>query len=392
VTLSPLPNSRSRSLLVYAGHDAPLSMLCALDPSVTSGVAKRLVHARAGSAFISQAAGAGLITVLPGEAWRNQLDPEDPQRQRLKPLGYMLDGSFDPSVSMSSVLAGDYSASFVDAQIAHGATLVGTPGHVHDAECGAGRLNDLQLAEAAIREWESRQAGAPRSDGRAAGIFATLMVRASALASDEIIDWLVANYLGLRVDGFWISVVNCGEGLGQLRGAVRLGLGLQSDGRFAVLSGVGHVHSAALARGLAATCAGHHGMKPRFPLEPMPDSDEGMGVAVYHPEILGCAPLGQRWAAAEHALFGIRPCACGHHPAGEAPVKGAKRRHNLAVLQDEARRAIAVAPDNAPRVFGPRVRTATTLRRQLKLGKVKPGWRGASSAPLWQGGEMAESA
>lgn len=384
---APLPSVDQRSLLAYAGYHAPAWLLDRLDPAVVSGIAKPLVHAALDQAFVDRAASLGLLTALPGEAWRNQLAPDDPRRVALKGLGYMLDARTDPSENeLSDSVVADYAAKFVDAQISRGATLVGTPAHVHLIEGANGRENDLRLAEAAVAEWEARQGGRLRPDGRPTGLFATIAVQGSALGNADLVTRLVRQYLGLRVDGFWIAVFNCTQGLAQLGGATRLGMGLQSDGRFAVLSGVGNAHAAALARGLAATCAGHHGMAPTYPPAALPtdeDHDLGIGVHIYHPAILGCTALGEEWDPARRALFRTRPCNCDHHPAGDVPEGRAKREHNLQTLQDEARAAIAIAPVDAADVFARRAKDARALRALLELGGLKPGWRGAASAAAW---------
>ncbi len=322
-----LPSPSSRALLAFAGYHAPRDLLDRLDRSVVSGIAKPLTHTVADGEFVARAASMGLITALPGEAWRNQLHPDDKRRRAIAQLGYTLDPRIDPSEhSLSDGLVSDYGAAYVDAQISRGATLVGTPGHVYRVDGTVGRDNDLRLAHAAVKEWEARQGSRSRPDGRPTALFATITLHGAVLADDKFVTWLVHQYLGVGVDGFWISVFNCGQGKAQLAGATRLGLGLQSDGRFAILSGVGNAHLAALARGLSATCAGHHGMAPQFPPAALPtdEEDAGIGVHVYHSAILGSTALGGDWAPSRRALFASHPCACGCHPANEEPQGRAK--------------------------------------------------------------------
>jgi len=385
--VSAVPSIADRRLLAYAGYHAPEWLLDRLDPAVVSGIAKPLIHAAADQQFVARAAAKGLITALPGEAWRNQLAPEDKRRLALKPLDYMLDARADPSETrLSDPAISEYAATYVDAQISRGATLIGTPAHVHRVDGDVGRDNDLRLAEAAVAEWEGRQGSRERPDGRPTALFATVAVNAAALTNPDFVTWLVRQYLALRVDGFWIAVFNSRHGLAQLQGATRLGLGLQSDGRFAILSGVGDAHLAALARGLAATCAGHHGMAPSFPPADLPtdeDDDTPMGVPIYHPAIMGSTALGDDWEPARRALFRRNPCPCGRHAADQVPDGRAKREHNLEMLLHEAAAAIALDPLDAATVFKRRSKAARTLRASLEIGDLKPGWRGAASARAW---------
>lgn len=374
-------------------------MINGLDRNVVGGIVKPLIHAATDQSFVDAAAAQGLSVALPGQAWRNQLPFADKQRQYLRDLGYLLHERLDPAAdALNDGVLEEYAASYVDAALARGATIVDTPGHVQQREFGVGRENDLRLAAACVREWRARQADRPAPDGRPRALLATVMVQAGALRAPELVARLARDYAALEVDGFWVSVVNGSQGLGQVQGATQLALALQRDGGFCVLSGVGAPHVAALARGVAATSAGHHGMSPKFPpdgpAEPLDgeDADDRRGVHVYHSAILGYMPLGGKYAMARQQLFAVRPCGCGHHSPETSPEGAERARHNLVVMQDEARLAIATAPSDAASRFDERIREARELRTALELGSVKPGWKGAAGADEIRADDDADAA
>lgn len=214
-------------------------MINELDRNVVGGIVKPLIHAVADQSLLDAAALQGLAVALPGQAWRNQLPFADKGRQYLRDLGYLLHERLDPATdALSDGVIEEYAGSYVDAALARGATIVDTPGHVHQRELGVGRENDLRLAAACVREWRARQADRSAPDGRPRALLATVMVQAGALSARELVARLARHYATLEVDGFWLSVVNGSQGLGQLQGATQLALALQRDGGFCVLSGV----------------------------------------------------------------------------------------------------------------------------------------------------------
>lgn len=149
--------------------------------------------------------------------------------------------------------------------------------------------------------WKQRQGWRPPAqtpDAPRRELYATLAVKGTHLPAT----WsqLVDLYAGLRVDGFWITVFRAGDSGVQLAALANLALALQERSRRPVMvSGIGSLHEALLTSGVAATCAGLHGMRPEFPPQQI-DSDEvdGIAVQIYHPAILGVVLPGTRYAAA----------------------------------------------------------------------------------------------
>jgi len=283
----------------------------------------------------------------------------------------------------------------LDGQLAGGATILMTAGHVHEAEVGFGRQNDLLLARLAAEEFLDRRAFAPAPgrDGRRE-LYATLLVQGRHASDPSIVDWLARAYADLEnLDGYWIVAVNTHRSGKQLAGYLRLALQLEAmSERPTVTSCVGDPHLALLASGVAATCAGLHGMSFKFPPDELAldegDDEAGFGVHTYHPGVLGNAgPLGPAGDAIRAALFKNRPCACGHHDPVRAP---AGRReivaHNCFVVQSDAWEFGTAHVEITESRLHLRVAEARRNRQFYGMPRLHPGFVtvGAAAARLRQ--------
>ena len=145
--------------------------------------------------------------------------------------------------------------------------------------------------------------------------------------------------------------------------------------------GVSDEHLAMLASGVAATCAGLHGMSFRFPPDPLPESeadddDVGIGIYTYHPAVLGNAgPLSAEGDALRKALFFNRPCRCGYHEAKSPPLgKTQIVRHNAWAVGRDARRFASPAVEVAEAILAARADRARRQRAQLQMSRLHAGF------------------
>jgi hypothetical protein len=381
------PDVDRRSLVVWPGYRSGLS-IDQLNRTVVGAIAKPLSHAVQDPALIAGALQEGMGVVLPAQAWRNQLPLDHPKRAgtfsalALHRPGLELapdDAPFAPAFAEA------YAADHVAAELQAGATIATTPGHVLARERAVGRENDLQLARLAAGEFVARGASAPApgqpvSARRA--IYATIVLQGAHAKKAETIDWLVTRYAALEdVSGYWIVAANCNGSGVQLAGYARLALRLQAaTGRPAVVSCVGDAHLALLASGVAATCAGLHGMSFTYPPALLPVREDGeqepLGIFVYHRSVLGfVGQLGAKGEPARAAIFRNLPCPCGHHSA-DRPPEGKREivAHNSwAVSADASEFAgppVLAAEDQMAR----RTEDARRQRRFLQLSALKPGF------------------
>jgi hypothetical protein len=340
------PTIGRRCFVAWAGYHSG-ARLPDVDRRVIGAVAAPLPHALRNQTLISAALEAGMGVVLPGQTWRNQLpDGHEKRAGAFKKLRAYRQRSLDIDRRLSGSFAERYAEDDTDDQLAAGATIVTTPGHVLEQEAGDGRQNDLLLARLAAGHFADRGgwAPAPGRSGRRE-VYATIVVSGSNAANASVIDWLVRAYAPLEgIDGYWIIGVNVNNSGRQVRGFFRLAHELERvTGRPSVTFGVGDPHLALLASGLAATCAGLHGMRFRFPPIELPRSEDpeedapGLGVHTYHSAVLGnVGVLGSEGDGVREALFSNRPCSCGFHPADAPPLSWTQKvRHNLAALQSD---------------------------------------------------------
>jgi len=367
-------------------------------------------RASACAAQLARARVGGLGVALPGQAWLNQLEPA------ARPAGFDALPYAQPAPlslereRLTPAAAADYAEAYLDAQLAAGATLVTTPAHVFAAELGAGREQELTLAEAALRCWQERQGWRPPPQLPAAGpreLHAALAVRPERLPGTTA--ELTAAYAALPVDGYWLTLVDGGTAAGhratagpagaaretgvagaagggsaaevdlaaQAAAVAELALGLQeASGRPVTVAGAGHLHAALLASGVAATCVGAEAARPVFPPRAL-DADGVTGIAapVWHPAILGFLPAGAAAAEARTALFATDPCRCGAHVAFEPPAgRRETLAHNRWCLIAETRDAVRLVPPLDEARLAARAARAARARRRLGLPPLSPAW------------------
>jgi hypothetical protein len=377
------PRVGRRSLVLWMGYRGGLDVAM-LDREVTNAIAMPVRHAAAESSLIDHARAAGMGVVLPGQAWLNQRPPGE-RGAAFARLAYAQPRPLAPEQRRFSHEAlSEYADAFVDAQLSAGASLVTTPAHVFDAELGLGRDQDLELARAAAAVWRERQGWRPPPD-RAGDppreLHAAIAVKGSLLAraADELVD----RYAGLDVTGYWLIVFNGNDSVRQADAVARFALALQGrTGRPVTVFGVAALHLALLASGVAAACAGLHGMRPHYPpVQLERDEARGIGIPIFHPAILGSIPVGAKHDLLRMTLFHRFPCACGQHVASRPPAGKAEiLRHNTACQQDEVRQATLMGPLIDEARLAARVLRANPLRVSLGLRALPVGWGAAAAA------------
>ncbi|MDQ2643602.1 MAG: hypothetical protein M3020_07300 [Myxococcota bacterium] len=379
--------------MAWPGYHSGLA-IDQLDRSVIGAIAKPLPHAVQDPRPVAEALRLGMGVVLPGQAWRNQLPIGHGKRTGMFSglPHHRPDKQLDPEARrFSATFAEKYAADHLDAEINAGATLLTTPGHVLAHEGSTGRENELLLARLAVEEFVARRAAAPpprRAMTIRREIYATVVVQAVHARQPVAIDQLVNAYASLEgVSGYWIIAANCRGGAADVAGYARLALSLQAaTGRPAVVSCVGDAHLALLASGVAATCAGVHGMSFAFPPRELParegDEEQGLGIHVYHRAVLGnVGPLGADGERARTALFASAPCPCGHHPANRPP-RGRRQTiaHNSWAIGRDALVFSVPKVVIAEQRLDQRVQRAARRRSLLGLSGVKPGFRSVPRA------------
>jgi hypothetical protein len=380
------PELGRRSLIAWPGYRSGLAV-SAFDRRVVGAIAKPLPHAALDPNFVSVALAAGLGVVLPAQAWRNQLPLDHPKRTgsfadlRVHRPGLQLVPDETP---LRPGFAERYAADHLAAELEGGATIATTPGHVLDHEGLQGRRTELLLARLTADEFGARRAWLP-APGRTGKreLYATIVLQGRHAADPAVVEWLVAAYTELEgVNGYWIVAVNTSQSGRQVAGYARLALRLQQlTQRPAAVSCVGDGHLALLAAGVAATCAGLHGMSFRHPPAELPESDDdaeetGLGVHTYHRAVLGNAGrLGADGDALRRALFINHSCPCGNHAANEPP--GGKKQivaHNCWSITADARDFALPDVAAAEERLAARSEQARRHRALLKMSRLRAGF------------------
>jgi hypothetical protein len=380
------PELECRSLIAWPGYRSGLAV-SAFDRRVVGAIAKPLAQAALAPGFVSAALTAGLGVVLPAQAWRNQLPLDHPKRAgafaRLRIHRPGLQMAPD-EVPLRAGFAERYAADHLAAELEGQATIATTPGHVLEHEGHQGRRSELLLARLTADEFGARRAWspAPGQTGRRV-LYATVVLQGHHAAVPGVVEWLVAAYAELEgVSGYWIAAVNTSQSGRQLAGYARLALRLQQvTRRPAVVSCVGDGHLALLASGVAATCAGLHGMSFRYPPAELPEPDNaeeetGLGVHTYHGAVLGNAgPLGPAGDELRRALFLNRPCPCGHHPQAQPPLgKTEIVAHNCWSISNDACEFGLPEVAAAEARLAIRAEQAKRQRALLKMSRLRAGF------------------
>lgn len=393
---SPLrhPETSRRSLIAWPGYQSGVKVE-ELDRRIVGTIARPLAHTVHDSAPVTQALELGMGVMVPGQAWRNQLPLDHAKRTgAFKTLDLHRPGLvLEPDAgSFGADFAERLAADHLEAELGARATIATTPAHVLEREGSIGRANDLLLARLSAEEFAARRAAAPgpmRPASETRELYAALVVEASHAVMPGVLDNLLGAYAELEgVSGYLIIAANCkGSGV-QVAALASLALRLQElTGRPAVTYGLGDAHLALLASGVAATCAGVHGMSFEYPpaefdeLEEESDDededdDQGLGIHTYHSAILGnVGRLGAEGEPARLAIFENRPCPCGHHIANRPPSKkGEIVRHNAYAVSADARVFASDAVPAAERKLLARAQNAERMRSFLKLSKLKRGF------------------
>lgn len=390
------PSLSRRSLVLWRGYRTGIAP-ADLERRASGCLAMAVTHAVLEPDVVQVAHQTGLGVALLAQSWRNQLDPDDDRRRRtFAALPYHLPGRrlVPDEHPLAGTSAERYAQQHLEAELGAGASIATTPGHVLEREGAAGRSGELLLARLCAEEFALRGGAIPAPDDgqpRQRELYATIMLRGSHAAQPSVVDWLVRAYAELEgISGYWIVAVNCTGSHRQLEGFTSLALKLQAaSNRPAVCAGVGHCHLAMLASGVAASCAGLHGMSFRYPPQALPEPPEdpeeeptGLGVHVYHSAVLGnVGKLGEEGEAARKAAFVNHPCTCGHHPGRLPPHgKAATVAHNYACEARDALSVIQPTVAEAQAHLSARAETAERLRAFLHVGRLKRGFYGPAAA------------
>lgn len=337
----------------------------------------------------------GLGAVIDTEAWRTQLDPDDPMRSaEFKRQG--LDWPrqrFVPSESrLSSADRNDIVARHRDAQVGAGGTLLVSPCHRvrEDPPLSAGRYLDIALAHDFVEL--ARRSGAthptPQTE-RPRRVAAGLAVDARSL-EPRVITELVAAYREVDVDLFWIWVWNFEPNARQYQRIRFLARKLQRESaKPCLLGGIGPLWEGALRNQVAAICQGWGRNRLNFPPLDQPvktagdeEDDSGWGVHVIHPAIRGTVALGKRGEKILRELFLAHPCLCGHHPSEQVPAGQRERHfHNRYWAEQLALTATLAEPQIATAELAGIVASANQLRVSLRLPQLATGWAKAAVDP-----------
>ncbi|MDW5597230.1 hypothetical protein VSS74_22980 [Conexibacter stalactiti] len=378
------PRIEQRSLLLRGGTGSGLD-LARLQRDVVGAIELPLRQAATEQPLLTQVRRDGLGIVLSGEAWRNQLDPAA-RGEAFGTLPYAQPAPLELERGpLSAAALADYAETYLDAQLAAGATLATTPAHLFERELGEGREQDLALARATIAAWRERQGWRPppqRPDDPPRELYAGVAVRAAI----DPIPALIERYAALSVDGYWLTVFDGDDSAEQLGAVTALALGLQeASGRPVVVAGAGPAQTALLASGLAAVCTDVHATPPQFP--PHDEANTGAGsvtafaLPVFHPAILGELPPGVAFEEARTRLFATDPCRCGEHVAHEPPHgRRATVAHNAWCLAAEARDATGLLPVFDEARLGARRQRADRMRARLGLEPLPAGWGAVATA------------
>ena len=395
------PRIDSRSLIAWPGYQSGLK-IDELDRRIVGAIAKPLSHTVHDYGSVSKALAAGMGVLLPAQAWRNQLPPDHPKRVGAFQLldHHRPELVLDPDArALKADFSERYSADHLEAELGARATIATTPGHVLEQEGGIGRSNELLLARLTAEEFEARRAAVPAPSRPAHEIrelYATIVLQGQHALLPGVIDSLLASYGDMEgVSGYLIMAANCRQSGSQVAAYASLALRLQAiTERPVVTFGLGDAHLALLASGVAATCAGVHGMSFQFPpaefeeleeeREDEEDEDEdetGLGVFTYHRAILGnVGRLGPEGEPAREAIFKNHPCDCGHHQRERPPrKKGEIVRHNSYAVSADARAFTLADVLVAERKLLARAQNADRTRAFLKLSRLKRGFFSVSA-------------
>ncbi len=407
------PRLESRSLVAWPGYQSGLKVE-ELDRRIIGAIAKPLSHTVHDSSPVSKALDASMGVLLPAQAWRNQLPLDHPKRAgAFGMLDHHRPGLvLDPDAgALRADFAELYAADHLQAELGARATIATTPGHVLAQEGGVGRSNELLLARLTAEDFAARRAAVPapaRPAHETRELYATIILQGKHAMLPGVVEALLDDYGALEgISGYLIMAANCSQTRVQIAAYASLALRLQAiTERPVVTFGLGDAHLAFLASGIAATCAGVHGMSFQFPPaefdelkeeedktdeEDEDEEETGLGVYTYHSAILGnVGRLGSEGEPAREAIFKNQPCDCGHHRRDKPPQKkGEIVRHNSYAVSADARAFTSGDVLAAERKLLARAQNAERMRAFLKLSKLKRGFFAVSvAAATLRGGQQ----
>lgn len=389
-----------------------------MNRAVVGAMVKPLAHAVQEPMQIERTLDAKMGLLLPPQSWRNQLPADHPKRLgAFAGLPVSRPGvEFSPEDGQPAGFLERYAADHLQAEIDGRATLLTTPCHVLEEECGAGRRCDLQLAQLTAEEFRARRGWTAPGETGARELYASLIVQGRHVRDSNVVDKLVDAYARLDVTGYLVIGANYTKSGIQASGYAELALRLQAlTGRPAVIACVGFSQLAFLASGVAATWSGLHGMSFSYPPESLiasaageveagadaasvsdetdhDDDDKGLGMFVYHRDLLGyVGQLGVGGDPVRVAIFQNRPCRCGFHPPTRPPTKQSEIiTHNAWCVSADVEGLVSVEVAEAEHRLIAKVDRATRLREFVGatgistdfLGVVRAArrLRGAASA------------
>jgi hypothetical protein len=339
----------------------------------------------------------GLGVVVETEAWRAQLDPEDPRRTKhfaRHGLDPRSGKEFRPSEArLNQADHGEIAAAHRDVQVGAGATMLTSPCHRvrEPVPLGPGRRLDLALAHEFVALARASAADRPSpQEGLQRRVAASLAVDAQKLTDALLVD-LVAAYSEVDADIFWIWIWNFRPSGRQYTRVRSLAQHLQTaSGKPCIVGGLGRLAEPALRNQVSAVCQGWGRNELPFPPPDPPEprsategdeeeEENGRGIHVFHPAIRGTTSLGEKAEAPLRALFRLEPCPCGHHRPDEVPVgQRARHFHNRYWAERLAAAAVALEPTEATAELVEIVAAAEGSRAENGLKKLKPAWRSAT--------------
>jgi hypothetical protein len=343
------------------------------------GVALALAGAGRNRKALELARERGLRPAFDPEPWRNQLEPDHPKRAgTFSKLPYALADTtiWDPATPLAPSEVDEVPHAWLESQIAVGGLDLLIPGHVYPGVGGPARRNDLTLARRALELAENQMLAIRPSDDADRTITVQVNV---LLANTEPLELerLADAYAELGAERYWINAVNFTGSIKQfalLRGLT--GRLKQKTGAEITLAGLGRLWPGALIEGADCVCFGYQ--RSAFPFPPANlaeelDEDDGLGVHVYHPAVMGAIRLGDEGEWTRQFLFQRFPCRCGHHEPQEPPDrKPAQILHNAWCAARELE--WATSPTLSQAAVDTRIAEALALRVRVGMGKLDTAW------------------
>jgi hypothetical protein len=339
-SLHPCPGRAS--LVPRLGHRQQrlLSMLAEAGVTTTVSPLHFMAYNRELALFAIAAAPMGLaldpmthLRQLPpsfrGAAYRRQPHGEGP--------AFLPDSD---AISAAQII--DLAESPLDAQRAHGATLLMTSYHLCGPVGSRGRELDLHLTRLGAEHFQAERMEQPAEHAAVQvprQLFASLAVEADVVRSPAAVEALAAAYAELDVAGYWVKIEGFWQrgSLRELRGAGALLGALSETGRAVVSCGPGALHLPLLVADISSSVG--LGESERFAMpdirRPRPSGPRQR--IAYHPAFIHSFQVGERPA---RRAFTTVPCRCGRHSKARPPQGGDADEHCAIMRAREAREAM----------------------------------------------------